>query len=106
MISMSNLIKSSRILKECSKFSINELTSLIHELENIHSKIYWDTYTEVYVYPKSNIAKQITKETGFKCRYYYTDYPTEKNLHIISIPLEKYSKQLEKELIEKYGKIL
>ena len=94
---------SEKIIKFCKVLSITDLDILIEELQHIKKKKYDYTYKEVLVYPPNKITEQIKKETGFYCYY----VPCENNYsgrgtHVIVIPKEKYSKELQKELELKY----
>ena len=53
-----------------------------------------------------NISHTIQKETGFECfhKYPVQEMTASRGTNYIKIPAEKYTLQLEEELIEKYDK--
>lgn len=91
------------IIKYCNKFSISELDYIRDELEYIRNEKFDSTYKTVKVFPGSKLVEKIIEETGFYCYHRPCEgYSMGRGTHVIVIPIEKYSEELEQQLIKKY----
>lgn len=95
------------ILLEFSKLSLEEQDRVIEEMWTITRTLYWETYTHVEIFNKSgNISSTIKEETGFDCYWRSNKAGTGYiGTNVIVIPKEKYSEELEKELLIKYDNV-
>lgn len=92
------------IIQYCTNFSISELDYIRDELRYLRNEKFDNTYKVVEVFPGTRLVEKIKKETGFHCYHKPSEgYSMGRGTHVIVIPIEKYSEELEKELIEKYG---
>jgi hypothetical protein len=91
------------ILKQCEELSLADIDELRYELLILYRDKYEALYKTVDIYPGERIEEKIKKETGFHCYH----RPCENNsmgrgTHVIVIPIEKYSDDLENQLKSKY----
>ncbi len=91
------------ILSQCKNLSLEDIDYLIGQLRDLYSERFNSVFKVVKVYPESNIVERIKTETGFHCYHKpYKECDGCRGTHIIVIPIEKYSVELERELISRY----
>lgn len=91
------------ILEICQNKTLAELADLIGLLKDFRHKKWDNTYKEIRIHPGERIEDKIFKETGFKCFHESSyNYSCGRGTHVICIPKEKYSNELEQELRAKY----
>ena len=90
------------ILEECQNKTLSELTELISLLKNLRNKKWDNAYKEIKIHPGERIEDKIFKETGFKCFHEPAHNSLGRGTHVICIPKERYSNELEQELRTKY----
>jgi len=88
----------------CSDLSLNEISDFRAYLYDLYQAKYNFLYKEVVIHPGERIEEKITKETGFKCfhKVPMQEYFAGRGRHVIVIPKEQYTEELEKELKNKY----
>lgn len=91
------------ILNKLETLSISELDKVVEEAKNWRWEKFHAKYKVVEVHDyNGNISRKIKDETNFSTQYSQEIENTIGTNHII-IPIEKYSKELEEELILKYN---
>jgi hypothetical protein len=86
-----------------SELSIIELDGLIDKLRAIRNQKFNEQFVEIEIHPGHYQVENIMRETGFHS--YHKPCVREtmgRGTTYIVIPKDKYSEELEKELIEKY----
>ncbi len=93
------------ILDQVKDYSLNELSELVYQLKDIQSNKYRDTYKNINVYNGSgNITDKIHRDTNLQC-YHVSSNIGGVGTNVIMIPLDRYTEELEKELIDKYTNV-
>ena len=91
------------ILKMCSGLTLSEIQELRTYLADLYREKFENTYKTVRIHPGERIEEKIKKETGFHCYHEKADSSSMgRGIHVIVIPIEKYSDNLKNELISKY----
>lgn len=90
------------IVTICENKSLKEINNLIGLLKDLYHKKYYDTYVIIRIYPGFNKTIEIQKETGFNCYIIPSDTDAGRGTHIIEIPKEKWTRELQNELVIKY----
>lgn len=88
--------------KDFIDLSLDELENFIMELISLRNKKYNELFKTIKIYPGRRIEGKIKEETGYYCYHVPATGSAGRGTHIIVIPREKYTEELEKELIEKY----
>ena len=98
--------KVQNILDQVKDYSLNELSELIYRLKDIYRDKYRGTYRTIDIYNMScNIVDRIKSETGYSCYYLPAERSGCIGTNVIEVPLDKYTEDLEKELIDKYTNV-
>lgn len=91
------------VINKCKKLSVDEISYIIEQLQYLQRDKFESLYKTINIYPGEIIVDKIKKETGFECYHESCKgYSMGRGTHVIVIPIEKYTDDLKKELIEKY----
>lgn len=92
------------IIEAIKELSLEDVSSVLGICKDIYEDKYKKTYTEVYIYPGERIEDKIHEETGFYCYHkpVEQEYSAARGTHVIVIPKEQYTKELEQNLVKKY----
>jgi len=97
-------IAKEEIVEVLKQLSLSDMNYVLDHLKSIAHDKFYATYRVVNVYSgQVNISDRIFKETGFQCYHEPSDLSAGRGTNVICIPHEKYSKELEKELLNKYS---
>lgn len=92
------------IVKSIKRLSLEEVTKLKEEIQQIEIEKFNDVYVVIKIFNvNGNISKKIKDETTFET-YYKFNYYDEGTVgtNVVLIPKERYSEKFEKELLDKY----
>ena len=90
------------ILQICQNKTLSELADLIGLLKDFRVQKWNDAYKEIRIHPGERIENKIFRETGFICFHEPAHNPSGRGTHVICIPKEQWTKEIEKELRNKY----
>lgn len=90
------------ILQQCDALSLCDIDELYNELRKLWWKKYNAKYKRICIYPGADITEKIKIETGFNCHHESCGYSMGRGTHVIEIPIEQYTEELEKKLKDDY----
>lgn len=94
------------LLKQCEGATLKELDEIISELKIQRRDLFNSMYKIVEVFPGVRIEDKIEKETGFACYHKPVEgYTMGRGTHCIVIPVEQYTEELKKKLVETYDNL-